>query len=84
MKLIMGTLSKYIKDVHGIKHFIGDPKDKEDFTASTVLAGACKHFKEDDSEEIYSRNIRSCYNCRYRRWAQRGFNCCKDFVITTS
>lgn len=81
MEEINGILAKYIKGVNGVKHFLGDPGDKEDFFASTVLAGACKHFKEDDAEEIYVDDARSCYNCRYRRWARQGFNCYKNFVI---
>lgn len=81
MEPVIRVLSKYVRGVNGIRQFIGDPGAKEDFYASTLLAKACSNFREDDNEEIYVENARSCYNCRYRRWARQGFTCHKNFAI---
>ncbi len=37
----------------------------------------CPDFKKDCEEECFYEDEVSCYNCRYRRWRQDGFECLK-------
>ncbi len=40
-------------------------------------AAECKHYSEDYDEECFYDDERSCYNCRYRRWTEKSFECMK-------
>ncbi|MBC3888132.1 hypothetical protein GH810_07405 [Acetobacterium paludosum] len=41
------------------------------------IALACKAFKQDVEEEWVAEEVISCYNCRYRRFADSGIQCMK-------
>ncbi len=38
---------------------------------------SCPDFSKDCDEECFYEDDVSCYNCRYRRWMQDGFECLK-------
>lgn len=75
------VLLDYVKEINGIMYFCGDDNNKEDFTATKILAQACSYYLEDVEEELYTENKITCYNCRYRRWANTGFSCYKSFLL---
>ena len=80
--IVKEILSKYVLEMDGVKYFTGNERNKEDFNATVVLAGACSLYKDDEEEEIYSEGTLTCYNCRYRRWDRSGFSCFKDFPVS--
>jgi hypothetical protein len=50
---------------------------KCDYEQAQGAAEACSVFKIDDEDECVDTEIRSCYNCRYRRWTEVSFQCMK-------
>lgn len=50
---------------------------QDDYDFSRRAAEKCLLFKEDDEDEQVDSIIRSCYNCRYRRWTSSSFVCLK-------
>ena len=48
-----------------------------EYEKAAVLAVECGRFKPDAEEEQTAEEEVSCYNCRYRRWIQDGFECLK-------
>ncbi|MGL4475240.1 MAG: hypothetical protein ACRCT7_12445 [Shewanella sp.] len=38
-------------------------------------AKQCSRFIADDEDEQVDDELRSCYNCQYRRWMPTGFEC---------
>lgn len=50
---------------------------QDDYDISRRVAEKCLLFKEDDEDEQVDSIIRSCYNCRYRRWTSSSFVCLK-------
>lgn len=50
---------------------------KEDWENTAKIAASCGEFIEDDEDEQVSDELISCYNCRYRRWTDTSFVCCK-------
>lgn len=80
--IISDVFSKYIKEIDGLLHFIGDSNVKEHLNATVVLAKACRHYHDDVDEELFIEEAHSCYNCRFRRWARSGFSCFKGFPVS--
>lgn len=39
------------------------------------IAEGCRHFTPDEEDEWVADEIRSCYNCRFRRWMAQSFAC---------
>jgi hypothetical protein len=37
----------------------------------------CSWFVMDDEDECVDDELRSCYNCQYRRWTEKSFCCMK-------
>ena len=62
-----------IKDT-GEQEFLGG---KEDWEGAARLAKNCSQFRPDLEDEVVADELRSCYNCRYRRWTSRSFICLK-------
>ncbi len=58
----------------GNKEFNGG---KEDWVHAKLIAEKCDSFKLDDEDELVADDLRSCYNCRYRRWTDKSFSCTK-------
>jgi hypothetical protein len=56
------------------KEFLGG---KNDYTLAAQIAEKCDDFKLDDEDELVTDEPKSCYNCRYRRWTEESFTCCK-------
>ncbi|AHF06324.1 hypothetical protein [Desulfitobacterium metallireducens] len=56
----------------GEKEFVGG---KEDWEGAAKAAANCLVFKEDVEEELVADELRSCYNCRNRRWTSMSFVC---------
>lgn len=50
---------------------------KEDWVGAAQAADKCLSFKLDVEDEIVADELRSCYNCRYRRWTVESFACYK-------
>ena len=50
---------------------------KEDFASAAAAAARCEAFLKDCEEEEAADEERSCYNCRYRRWTNKSFECVK-------
>jgi len=48
---------------------------KENYKESRIAASSCINFKEDDEDEQVDTVLVSCYNCRYRRWTNKSFQC---------
>jgi hypothetical protein len=57
---------------NGAREFTGG---KESWSAAVDLARKCPSFALDVEEERVSDDLRSCYNCRYRRWTVSSFTC---------
>ena len=58
----------------GKREFLGG---KEDWNSAPKAAENCPAFKEDVEEEQVADQLRSCYNCRNRRWTSLSFVCCR-------
>lgn len=58
----------------GERQFTGK---KDDWDAAVKLAENCQEFAEDVEEELVADQLRSCYNCRFRRWTSASFICRK-------
>ena len=39
------------------------------------VALQCHSFAADDEDEQIDDELRSCYNCQYRRWTMKSFEC---------
>jgi Leu/Phe-tRNA-protein transferase len=50
-------------------------RGQEDWAGAAALAADCSLFRPDVEEEWVADEVRSCYNCRYRRWTAHSFNC---------
>jgi hypothetical protein len=48
---------------------------KNDWPGAAQVAEQCAVFHEDVEEEIVADDLRSCYNCRFRRWTEGSFTC---------
>ena len=48
---------------------------KSDWAEAASEAKVCNVFREDVEEELVANELRSCYNCRYRRWTTESFAC---------
>ncbi|WP_237524102.1 hypothetical protein [Shewanella sp. KX20019] len=55
--------------------------DAEAYLASHEAAEQCSFFLEDDEDEQIDDHLRSCYNCLYRRWRPKGFDCYRKCYI---
>ncbi|WP_350433187.1 hypothetical protein ABIS04_08615 [Shewanella sp. H8] len=40
-----------------------------------AVALLCHFFAADDEDEQIDDELRSCYNCQYRRWTMTSFEC---------
>lgn len=58
----------------GEKEFKGG---QDDWVTAAQEAKACSYFREDVEDEQVANDLRSCYNCRYRRWTVKSFTCSK-------
>ena len=72
-------ISKYLKVIEGTLYFCGNDEDEADFNMACFFAQECNNYTEDVEDEIHTENMLTCYNCRYRRWANVGFSCLKGF-----
>jgi hypothetical protein len=64
----------WYKNKKGEKEFVGG---KEDWKDAAQEAKKCFDFKPDVEDEWVADDLRSCYNCRFRRWTERAFVCVK-------
>ena len=64
----------WVKKTNGLREFSGG---NENWVLASRTAEACPVFKEDDENEQVSDDLKSCYNCRYRRWTPGSFICMK-------
>ena len=42
---------------------------------AALEAEKCPRFNPDEEDEWVSDEVRSCYNCRFRRWLTQAFAC---------
>ncbi len=78
---VEAILLKYVEETDGAKYFVGDDRSESVFNATVVIAESCPSYALDQDEEIHVPGIRTCYNCRYRRWGQNSFNCFNGFPV---
>ncbi len=78
---VQEILQQYVEEIGGAKYFMGDEKSENAFNATIVIAESCPSYVLDQEEEIQIPGTRTCYNCRYRRWAQDAFNCYNGFPV---
>ncbi|MGX9462182.1 hypothetical protein ACWXWU_13215 [Shewanella sp. A14] len=45
------------------------------YVAARTVAQQCDLFTADDEDEQIDDELRSCYNCQYRRWMMESFEC---------
>lgn len=64
----------WLLNQEGQKEFSGG---KDDWNTAALAAEQCLSFKLDDEDELVADELRSCYNCRYRRWTTNSFVCLK-------
>ena len=50
---------------------------KDSFADAVRIAEECRLFSEDCEDELVCDDEVSCYNCRYRRWTEKSFECIK-------
>ncbi len=62
----------------GRKEFCGGQHARE---LAAQAADACTGFVPDDEDELVSDDLRTCYNCRYRRWTVASFECMLAAII---
>ena len=48
---------------------------QENWRAAQEAAASCAGFRLDEEDELCAEELRSCYNCRYRRWTVESFTC---------
>lgn len=53
---------------------------REDFIAAARIALSCDWFLPDEAEEWVADEVRSCYNCRARRWTPGSFVCLRGLL----
>ncbi|HEX3012217.1 MAG TPA: hypothetical protein VHQ70_09340 [Syntrophomonadaceae bacterium] len=51
---------------------------REDWQTAARIAENCPGFKADDEDEMVADEDVSCYNCRFRRWTEKSFVCCRQ------
>jgi hypothetical protein len=59
-------------DQNGHQQFAGG---HEDWRSAALMAARCVKFILDVEEELVADDLRSCYNCRQRRWTASSFTC---------
>lgn len=59
-------------DRNGEKEFQGG---NDDWPGAARMAAHCSAFSPDVEEERVADELRSCFNCRYRRWTAISFTC---------
>ena len=54
--------------------------EQRKFDRTCYIAENCAYYTLDnDEDELYTdESTITCYNCRYRRWLQEGFECMKN------
>jgi hypothetical protein len=57
---------------NGCQEYLGG---QTDWAGAANEALQCVSFREDVEEECVADEVRSCYNCRYRRWTEDTFLC---------
>ncbi len=48
-----------------------------EWSTAAQIAQCCSQFKLDVEEETVANETVSCYNCRFRKWTDTSFVCCK-------
>lgn len=72
-------MQQIVKDGGGVR-FRGSVENAEDMLASSEIAEQCPVYSIDDDDEDYCDGVRTCFNCRYRRWLVDGFQCMRDLL----
>lgn len=58
--------------------FRGTMENPDDFLAALAIAVQCDAYFIDEDDEDYCEGVRTCFNCRYRRWLTDGFQCLRN------
>lgn len=67
----------------GSSTFRGSVENEEDLLAASIIAETCTAYSVDEDDEDYCEGVRTCFNCRYRRWIEDGFSCVKGLLGPT-
>jgi len=62
----------FVINEKGEKEFLGG---MENWNTAELSASMCGSFKPDVEEELVADHLVSCYNCKYRRWTVKSFQC---------
>jgi hypothetical protein len=68
----------------GDTSFRGSVENREDLLAASMIAGDCSVYSIDEDDEDYCEGVKTCFNCRYRRWLADGFLCVKGLLENTN
>ena len=60
--------------IDGKKRFLDGREAVEE---AEKMALDCGQFRQDYEEECFYDEPVTCYNCRWRRWTEKGFDCMK-------
>ncbi len=62
--------------------FCGTVEDEADLLSASEIAMWCPAFSIDDEDEVFcgGMGVVNCFNCRYRRWLRKGFECVKGLL----
>lgn len=77
-------MNQYVKTKDGMKYFNGDAEQADVLETTVSMAKSCREFQMDVEDEVIYENLKTCYNCRFRRWIPNGFSCFKDFPCSSS
>lgn len=76
--------NSYLIIQNGVQQFVGNVDHEETLNETILMAKNCLVFQMDVEDEIVYESLKTCCNCRYRRWNADGFSCYKDFPCTSS
>jgi hypothetical protein len=69
-------MQQIVKDGDYVR-FAGFLENEDDYRVASEIAVDCSLYSVDDDDEDYCEGVRTCFNCRYRRWLADGFQCMK-------
>jgi hypothetical protein len=73
---------RQVTEEQGRLIFRGTIENADDLLAALAIAARCDAYSIDEDDEDYCEGVRTCFNCRYRRWLTDGFQCLKNRLPT--
>lgn len=69
-----------IMEKNGGVYFQGNVANTDDLRVASTIAETCPAYSIDEDDEDYCNGVRTCFNCRYRRWLADGFSCARELL----